>query len=122
MEFPRIDDRLAGIAARYGHAAVAVAPGGEPVPGELLRYDLLTGSVARHLFGPGCAPSEAAFAPADDRPGGPGWLLMYLHDAATDTSDLVILGADDAGAPPMATVHLLRRVPHGFRGNGLPDC
>ncbi|MCC2274948.1 carotenoid oxygenase family protein [Streptomyces sp. ET3-23] len=122
VEFPRIDDRLAGLAARYGHAAVAAGPGIEAVPGELLRYDLLTGSVARHAFGPGRTPSEAAFAPADGRPGGPGWLLMYVHDAATDTSDLVILDADDVGAPPVATVHLPQRVPHGFHGNWLPDC
>lgn len=122
VEFPRIDDRLAGLAARYGHATVAAVPEVETVPGELLRYDLLTGAVARHAFGPGRTPSEAVFAPADDRPGGPGWLLMYVHDATTDTSDLVILDADDVGAPPVATVHLPQRVPHGFHGNWLPDC
>ncbi len=120
-EFPRIDDRLAGHAARYGHVAVAESPGSGPVPGELVRYDLRTGSTTRHVFGPGRTPAEAAFVPADDTPGGPGWLLTYVHDAATDTSDLVILDADDLAAPPVASIHLPQRVPYGFHGNWLAD-
>ncbi|MFI9720916.1 carotenoid oxygenase family protein [Streptomyces sp. NPDC052396] len=120
-EFPRIDDRLAGKPARYGHATVAPPPGAGPVPGALLRYDLSTGSVARHDFGPGRIPAEAAFAPADDRPGGPGWLLAYVYDAATGTSDLVILDAQELSAPPVAMVHLPQRVPYGFHGNWMAD-
>ncbi|MEU1826814.1 carotenoid oxygenase family protein [Streptomyces abikoensis] len=120
-EFPRIDDRLAGHSARYGHVTVAGSPEAGPAAGELLRYDLRTGSVARHTFGPGRVPAEAAFAPADDRPGGPGWLLTYVYDAATDRSDLVILDADDLAAPPVAAIHLPQRVPYGFHGNWLAD-
>ncbi|MGV4930198.1 carotenoid oxygenase family protein [Streptomyces sp. BHT-5-2] len=120
-EFPRIDDRLAGLPARFGHVTAAEAPGTGPIPGALLRYDLRTGAVARYDFGPGRTPGEAAFAPADDRPGGPGWLITYVHDAATDTSDLVILDAEDITAGPVATVSLPRRVPYGFHGNWLPD-
>ncbi|KUL40409.1 9-cis-epoxycarotenoid dioxygenase [Streptomyces sp. NRRL F-4489] len=120
-EFPRIDDRLAGLPARFGHVTAGEAPGTGPIPGALLRYDLRTGAVARYDFGPGRTPGEAAFAPADDRPGGPGWLITYVYDATTDTSDLVILDAEDITAGPVATVHLPQRVPHGFHGNWLPD-
>lgn len=74
-----------------------------------------------HVFGAGRAPGEAAFAPADDVPGGPGWLMTFVYDAATDRSDLVILDADHLAAPPVAVVHLPRRVPAGFHGNWLPD-
>ncbi|MGW2630315.1 carotenoid oxygenase family protein [Streptomyces chattanoogensis] len=120
-EFPRMDDRLAGLPARFGHGVSGEFPGSGPIPGALLRYDLRSGTVARHDFGPGRTPSEAAFAPADDRPGGPGWLLSYVYDASTDTSDLVILDAEDISAAPVATVHLPQRVPHGFHGNWLAD-
>ncbi|MCF3100268.1 carotenoid oxygenase family protein [Streptomyces roseoverticillatus] len=120
-EFPRVDDRLAGLAARYGHVTTTALPGRPLDRGGLLRYDLWTGAVARHDFGPGRTPAEAVFAPADDRPGGPGWLLAYVHDAATDRSDLVILDADDLAAEPVATVHLPQRVPYGFHGNWLAD-
>ncbi|MFI8961818.1 carotenoid oxygenase family protein [Streptomyces sp. NPDC053493] len=111
-EFPRIDDRLTGLDSPYGHVACGSS---------LVRYDLATGASAAHDFGPGRTPGEAAFAPADDTPGGPGWLLTYVHDAAIDRSDLVVLDADDLGAPPVATVHLPARVPFGFHGNWLAD-
>ncbi|MER5559216.1 carotenoid oxygenase family protein [Streptomyces sp. NPDC002506] len=120
-EFPRVDDRLAGLKSRFGHVTVSRTPPAGPISGALLRYDLRTGAVARHEFGAGRVPAEAAFAPADDRPGGPGWLLSYVYDAARDASDLVILDADDLAAPPVATVHLPQRVPFGFHGNWLAD-
>ncbi|KWT58831.1 9-cis-epoxycarotenoid dioxygenase [Streptomyces albus subsp. albus] len=120
-EFPRIDDRMAGLDARFGHITRAGGPGSDPVPGALIRYDLHAGTSTRHDFGPGRVPDEASFAPADDRPDGPGWLLSYVYNAATDTSDLVILDAEDISKDPVATVHLPRRVPHGFHGNWLPD-
>ncbi|GGN38902.1 carotenoid cleavage dioxygenase [Streptomyces kronopolitis] len=120
-EFPRVDDRLAGQPARFGHATTAELPGTGPIPGALLRYDLEKGGVVRHDFGPGRTPGEAVFAPADDRPGGPGWLLTYVYDASTDASDLVVLDTEDISADPVATVHLPQRVPYGFHGNWLPD-
>ncbi|MEV8376938.1 carotenoid oxygenase family protein [Kribbella sp. NPDC056861] len=120
-EFPRIDDRLAGLAARYGHATVSRTPSSGPDTGALVRYDLRDGLVTSHEFGPGRVPGEAAFAPADDRPGGDGWLMTYVHNAATDTSDLVILDATDLAAPPVATIELPVRVPFGFHGNWLTD-
>jgi carotenoid cleavage dioxygenase len=120
-EFPRVDDRLVGLDSRYGHVTVTGDTGGEPSPGALLRYDLRTGAVTRHDFGEGRFPAEASFAPADDSPGGAGWLLTYVYDAATDRSDLVILDSADLTAPPVATVHLPGRVPYGFHGNWLAD-
>ena len=118
-EFPRVDDRLAGRASRYGHLVTAGGDGPDRAS-SLLRYDLATGAVDRHEFGIGRHAAEASFAPADDRPGGPGWLLSYVYDAATDSSDLVVLDADELSKPPVATIHLPRRVPYGFHGNWLP--
>ncbi|GAB2514143.1 carotenoid oxygenase family protein [Nocardia heshunensis] len=115
-EFPRIDDRLAGLDARFGHAAV-----NHRGQGALLRYDLHTGASAAHEFADGRIPGEAAFAPADDNPGGDGYLMTYVYDPATDRSDLVILDATDLAADPVATIHLPQRVPFGFHGNWLPD-
>jgi carotenoid cleavage dioxygenase-like enzyme len=115
-EFPRVDDRLVGLDSRFGH--VTAAGGGS---GALLRYDLRTGGVVTHDFGPDRFPAEASFAPADETAGGAGWLLTYVYDASTDRSDLVILDADRLTAPPVATIHLPARVPYGFHGNWLAD-
>lgn len=111
-EFPRVDDRLAGLDSGHGHLTSDHT---------LVRYDLGTGASDVHDFGPGRTPDEAAFAPADGTAGGPGWLMTYVYDAATDRSDLVILDADDLGADPVATIHLPARVPFGFHGNWLAD-
>jgi carotenoid cleavage dioxygenase len=114
-EFPRIDDRLTGLDARHGHVSVKAGRGA------LVRYDLHTGSAVAHEFGVGRLPDEAAFAPADSRPGGDGYLIAYVYDAAADRSDLVILDAADLAADPLATIALPARVPFGFHGNWLAD-
>ncbi|MFJ4658910.1 carotenoid oxygenase family protein [Nocardia sp. NPDC088792] len=115
-EFPRVDERLVGQNAGFGHVTVAGKDAGA-----LIRYDLTTGASITHDFGPGRIPSEACFAPADGNPGGPGYLMTYVYDAATDRSDLVIVDATDLTAKPVATIHLPQRVPFGFHGSWLAD-
>ncbi|MEU9137422.1 carotenoid oxygenase family protein [Streptomyces sp. NPDC048404] len=111
-EFPRVDDRLTGLDAAYGHVTCSSS---------LVRYELRSGAATAHDFGPRRTPGEAAFAPAGDAAGGPGWLMTYVYDAGTDRSDLVILDAGDLAADPVATIHLPARVPYGFHGNWLAD-
>jgi carotenoid cleavage dioxygenase len=116
-ELPRVDDRLAGTAARH---AVAVGSGA------LIRYDLRGDTAVEHRFaGSGAAagmPGEAVFAPADGRPDElAGWYLTYVYDPATDSSDLVIIDASDFEGEPVARIRMPRRVPHGFHGNWIAD-
>jgi carotenoid cleavage dioxygenase len=114
VEFPRIDDRLATLQARY---AVSVGDG------RLVRYDLSTGDAVEHTFGtaesPG-GPGEVVFVPgsttADESS---GWYMGYVYDAARDGSDLVIIDASDFGAQPVARIKLPHRVPYGFHGNWM---
>lgn len=110
VEFPRIDDRLAGLPARY-----AVSVGDT----DLVRHDLSTGSAVTHSFGAGVS-GEAVFVPA----AGPadesrGWYLSYVYDPVRDGSDLVILDASDFAGEPVATIALPQRVPFGFHGNWI---
>lgn len=116
VEFPRIDDRLATLPARY---AVTVGDG------TLLRYDLTTGDAVEHAFGSADAPGgpgEAVFVPstsgsADESS---GWYLAYVYDPVRDGSDLVIIDAADFAGPPVASIALPQRVPYGFHGNWIP--
>ncbi|MEU4931913.1 carotenoid oxygenase family protein [Streptomyces yokosukanensis] len=120
-EFPRIDDRKAGLPARCAHVTTT-RTGADGQHGAITRYDLHTGAtIGSHEFADGQVPGEAAFVPAGDTPDGPGWLVSYVYNPATDTSDLVILDAEQLGAKPVATVHLPVRVPFGFHGNWIPD-
>jgi carotenoid cleavage dioxygenase-like enzyme len=117
VEFPRIDDRLAGLPARY---SVSVGTN------SLVRYDLTTGSAVEHTFGKG-GPGEAVFvpstsAPADERPDElAGWYLGYVYDPVRDGSDLVILDASDFAGQPVARIALPTRVPYGFHGNWIAN-
>jgi carotenoid cleavage dioxygenase-like enzyme len=121
IEFPRVDDRRTGRAARHGYAVASRSERGVEESMQLLvRYDLVSGSRAIHDFGAGAAASEAVFAAAG--PGeADGWLLAYVYDAARDGSDLVILDADRIEAEPVARVALPQRVPFGFHGSWLAD-
>ncbi|KGI70130.1 carotenoid oxygenase family protein [Mycolicibacterium rufum] len=116
VEFPRIDDRLATLPARY---SVSVGKA------SLVRHDLVTGEAAVHRFGtatsPG-GPGEAVFVPSTSGPAGEtsGWYLAYVYDPARDGSDLVILDASDFTGPPVARIALPQRVPYGFHGNWIP--
>ena len=114
VEFPRIDDRLAGLPARY---AVSVSDA------TLVRYDLGTGAAVEHSFGDAGngGPGEAVFVPSPDGPADEtnGWYLAYVYDAERNSSDLVILDAADFGGDPVARIELPRRVPYGFHGSWI---
>jgi carotenoid cleavage dioxygenase len=115
VEFPRIDDRLAGLPARY---AVSVGDA------SLVRYDLQTGAAVTHSFGTSDAPGgpgEAVFVPSPTGPADEsnGWYLGYVYDPADDASELVILDASDFAGEPVARIRLPRRVPYGFHGNWI---
>ena len=116
VEFPRIDDRLAGTSARY-----SVAVGRDA----LIRYDLQRDIAVEHRFdgaGEAGAPGEAVFAPAIGRPDElAGWYLTYVYNSVTDSSDLVVIDASDFEGEPVARIRMPRRVPHGFHGNWIPD-
>ena len=115
VEFPRIDDRLATLPARY---AVSVGDG------RLVRYDLTSGDGVEHVFGsaesPG-GPGEAVFVPSTSGPAdeSSGWYLGYVYDPSRDGSDLVIIDAADFTGPPVARIQLPQRVPYGFHGNWI---
>jgi carotenoid cleavage dioxygenase len=109
VEFPRIDDRLAGLPARF-----SVAVGDT----SLVRYDLTTGAAEEHWFDG--KPGEAVFVPAASGHGeSSGWYLAYVYDPARDGSDLVIIDASNFTGKPVARVQLPQRVPYGFHGNWI---
>lgn len=74
------------------------------IPPELSGWYLRNGPKTSCVLPCGGDPSEASFAPADDRPGGPGRLLSYVYDPATDRSDPVVLDAGDLAAGPVAEI------------------
>ena len=81
-DFPRIDDRLVGLPARYGYAA-EFEPAECPKLGhDVLRYDLESGDVAKHPLGPTVRGGEPVFVPASPEAAEhEGWVLVMVHVA-----------------------------------------
>lgn len=117
-EFPRIDERLTGRRHRYIYGA-----GIQTDRGSALCFDTVAGVELAHDFGPGRFGSECVFVPWSDGAGeGEGWVMTYVWNARTDTSDLVIIDATRFDGPPQAVVHLPVRVPFGFHGSWIEDA
>lgn len=120
LEFPRIDERLAGKAYRYGYSSVV---GDGFTIGSLTKHDLHKQSSESHDEGDDRAFMEPVFVPKHaDAAEDEGWIMSYVYDRSTDKSDVVIIDAQDFSATPVATIHLPRRVPFGFHGNWVADA
>jgi carotenoid cleavage dioxygenase len=120
LEFPRIDERRTGMSYRYGYST-ELADGFSV--GSLTKHDLESGTSEIHSEGDHRAFLEPVFIPKHDLAAeDEGWIMAYVYDRETDSSDVVILDAQDFSGEPVATVHLPRRVPFGFHGNWVADA
>ena len=120
QEFPRIDERLIGRRNRYSYAA---AFGDDVAHGPAMKHDLVGGGTEVHDYGKGRVTLEPVFVPRDGASAeDDGWVMSYVYDATTDSSDVVILDAQGFSDEPVATIHLPQRVPFGFHGNWVPDA
>ena len=118
-EFPVVRGDLTGRAHRFGYT---IGVGEHFVVGSVYKHDVVTGVTTEHDFGPGRGSSEASFvARANGESEDDGWLLSYVYDAASNSSELAILDARDLARPAVARVLLPQRVPYGFHGNWIPD-
>jgi carotenoid cleavage dioxygenase-like enzyme len=122
-EFPRVPDALVGQRHRYGYMLGADAASFDEMSaasGAIIKYDLQTGSSTTLPMGKGRMPGESVFVPAADGSAeDDGYLMTFVHDAATDRSELAIIDASTMSGTPIATVSL-PRVPFGFHGSWVP--
>lgn len=125
QEFPRYDERLTTRPYRYAYS-IAI-PNGESTEWalaetRLFKHDLQAGTTGIHDFGPGRHPGEFVFVPrSTDGAEDDGWLIGLVVDMNHETTELVILNADDFSGSPQAVVHLPHRIPPGFHGNWVAD-
>ncbi|MEM7218256.1 MAG: carotenoid oxygenase family protein [Pseudomonadota bacterium] len=121
VEFPRVPDALVGQKHRFGYTAEFAS--GKPMAAAFRKYDLQTGESSAHDLGPGRTGGEPVFVPAEGATNeDDGYLLSYVHDGATNSSELVIVDASNVAADPVARVHLPVRVPAGFHGSWVADA
>ncbi|MFJ7778651.1 carotenoid oxygenase family protein [Streptomyces yangpuensis] len=124
VEFPTINDAFLGVEHRYQYALAFPDDLGIAAH-TLVKYDRTTGARQLLPFAAGRLPSEAVFVPAEGASAAQedaGYLLTVVSDLKADASQLLVLDASDLTLPPVATVHLPRRVPAMIHGSWIPDA
>ncbi len=125
QEFPRADERLMGLKHRYGYTAEfdVGAAKNATLGSAVYKHDLQTGTSQSIDMGAGCQGGEFVFVPSDDSKSGEdeGYLMGYVYDRARDTSDLLILDANNFNSKPIARIEIPQRIPFGFHGNWIAD-
>ncbi len=117
QEFPRVDERKVGRRYRFGYAP-AVGPGAAP-GSALLKHDRLRDTTTARFFGRHARVGEFVFEPtAPDAAEDEGVLMGFVHDTASDRSELAMLDAETLET--VASIKLPHRVPAGFHGNWIP--
>jgi carotenoid cleavage dioxygenase len=121
QEFPRPNEALIGKPYRYAYTVSLAADVFVGTSTRYFKHDLEKGARQVHDFGPGRVPGEFVFvARPDAKAEDDGWLMGYVIDTTTDTTDLIILDAANFEAKPQATITIPHRIPPGFHGNWMP--
>jgi carotenoid cleavage dioxygenase-like enzyme len=117
-EFPRFDERFAGLPYRHCWQAANVDTREALMFDSLAHIDLKLQQQTLRTFTTGDSVGEPVFVPRSAQaPEGDGWILALVHRAAHGRSDLLILNAQDIGGEPEAVLELPCRVPAGFHGS-----
>jgi carotenoid cleavage dioxygenase-like enzyme len=119
-EFPRLDERRAGLSYRHGYFAANSALGlGNMSFDSLAHIDWATGKKQLYTFPKGDNPGEPVFVPRG-KDEGDGWLVTTVYRGAENVSDFVVFDAQDVAKGPIGSAAIPRRVPFGFHGNWAP--
>jgi carotenoid cleavage dioxygenase len=117
-EFPRLDERRAGLSYRHGYYAANTRDDGKVVFNAISHFDHKTGKRVDYQFADGDVPGEPVFVPRSaNAPEGDGWLVATVYRGAEDKTDFAVFDATDITKGPIGLAHLPRRVPFGFHGN-----
>ncbi len=118
-EFPRVNENFLGRQTRYGYVNQSADT---PVPlfSGIIKYDFSRKTSQIHEFGQGRYGGESIFVPRphatseDD-----GWLMTFVHDEVANTSELLVVNAQDVTAEPVARLLIPQRVPYGFHATWI---
>lgn len=125
IEFPIIDNRRMGQFYRFGYVPYIDTEllSQKRIPNyfpSIIQYDMTKQTHKIHQFKPGCYGGEPAFIPHPNKTGElDGYVVTFVYNENTNTSDLLILDPANFDQEPIGIVHLPVRVPSGFHGNWI---
>lgn len=124
QEFPRPNEQYLGKPYRYAYT-LALPTSRDPSfvnSSQIFKQDLVDRRREVHDFGEGRVPGEFVFVPRkQSKAEDDGWLMGYVINVAADTTDLVILDAQNFEGSPVASIRIPHRIPPGFHGNWVPS-
>jgi carotenoid cleavage dioxygenase len=110
-EMPRFDERFAGLPYRHGWYTANIGCKYPLTHNAIARIDLKTGRRSVRTPDPWDAAGEPVFVPRSaDAPEGDGYIISVVYRAATNSSELLILNAQDIAGEPAAVLKVPRRV------------
>lgn len=111
-EFPVLSNDYNGLKYRYSYNSLFVPH--QWLMAGMKRYDLATGDMARYEYGEGRFGSESCIARAvDAKAEDDGYLITFVTDVGADSSECLILRADDLEAGPVCRIILPQRISVG---------
>ncbi len=119
-EFPRLDERRAGLSYRHGYFAANSRNASDVKFDSIAHIDHMTGKKIVHTFDDGM-PGEPVFVPRTANASeGDGWLVATVYRPSEDRSDFAVFDAQNVADGPIGIAELPRRIPFGFHGNWRP--
>jgi carotenoid cleavage dioxygenase-like enzyme len=121
-EYPRFDERRAGLSYRHGYVACEGGPGTDDIfQRGIGHFDHASGTMRIYSAGPRRAVAEPVFVPrSPDSAEGEGYLLTNIFDEECNASHLAIFDAQNIERGPIARAMLDHRVPVGFHASWRP--
>jgi carotenoid cleavage dioxygenase-like enzyme len=117
-EVPRVDDRFGGLPYRHGWYMANIHRKYPQWYDAIAHIDLKIGKRTVRTLDPWDAAGEPVFVPRSaSAPEGDGYIVSVVYRAATNTSELLILNAQDIAGEPAVVLKVPRRVPPTAHGN-----
>jgi carotenoid cleavage dioxygenase-like enzyme len=120
-EFPRVHPNLEGQETQFGYALGVGRDANALDFNQILKYHRRDDQVTVHQLASSKMASEPVFVPrADAKSEDEGYLMSYVYDQDKNSSELIVLDAQNVSAEPIASIDLPQRVPFGFHGSWVP--
>ncbi len=119
MEFPRIREDRNSYLYRYIYLP-AMTNKENTGFNAIVKYDTHTQSTIAHDFGQLAEVGEAVFVPKENAiDEDEGYVVFYAYYKVSNSSELVILDAQNLNKTPLARIKMPRRIPHGLHGSWM---
>jgi carotenoid cleavage dioxygenase len=119
QDFPRVAPEYVSLRNRYAYCASLDK--GWAFGRYTYKHDLNLGTSVIHDHGVGRTGSEPVPISRKENDEGGEYVFMYVHDAESNKSELVLIDGRNFEKEPLARILLPNRVPSGFHGDWIPD-